>query len=179
MERLKLATTWFGGCSGCHMSFLDLDEWIIDLAARVEIVYGPLIDVKEFPDGVDVVLIEGTVCTEEHLEMARAIRKRSRIVVSLGDCAVTSNVVGMRNPLGDPEVVLKRAYVELADENPGIPTPSDLLPRLLKQAVPVHYVIHVDHFVPGCPPCPERIRLFLESLLTGAPGPSGALLKFG
>ena len=42
MERLRLATVWLGGCSGCHMSFLDLDEWLIDLAEQVDIVYSPL-----------------------------------------------------------------------------------------------------------------------------------------
>ena len=33
MDRVRLATVWLGGCSGCHMSFLDLDEWLIELAA--------------------------------------------------------------------------------------------------------------------------------------------------
>ena len=179
MERVKLATTWFGGCSGCHMSFLDLDEWIVDVMAKVEYVYGPLVDTKEYPEGVDVVLIEGAVCTTEHVEMAWTIRRRTRVVVAFGDCAVTSNVVGLRNPLGGPEVVLRRAYVELADVNPGIPEMPGILPSLLDRALPVHQVIPVDHFVPGCPPCPERIRMFLESLLTGGPAPSGKLLKFG
>lgn len=179
MERLKLATTWFGGCSGCHMSFLDLDEWIVDLTSRIDYVYGPLVDTKDYPEGVDLVLVEGAVCTEEHVEMARRIRSRTRVVVSFGDCAVTSNVVGLRNPLGGPEVVLHRAYVELADTRPGVPSCPGILPPLLARAVPLHRVITVDHFLPGCPPCPERIRMFLESLLDGGPAPSGALLKFG
>ena len=34
MERIKIATVWLGGCSGCHMSFLDLDEFLIDLAGH-------------------------------------------------------------------------------------------------------------------------------------------------
>jgi NAD-reducing hydrogenase small subunit len=161
------------------MSFLDLDEWVLEVTRRVDYVYGPLVDVKEYPEGVDVVLVEGAVCTEEHVEMARLIRSRTRHVVSFGDCAVTSNVVGLRNPLGGPEVVLHRAYVELADLNPGVPVCPGILPPLLARALPLHQVIQVDHFVPGCPPCPERIRTFLESLLDGGPGLSGRLLKFG
>lgn len=179
MERVRLATTWFGGCSGCHMSFLDLDEWIVGLTARVEYVYGPLVDVKAYPEGVDVVLIEGAVCTAEHVELAHRIRRNTRVVVAFGDCAVTSNVVGMRNPLGGPEVVLARAYVELADANAGVPEARGLLPALLERAVPVHEVIPVDHHLPGCPPCPERIRLLLESLLGGGAAPSGPMIKFG
>jgi len=179
MERVRLATTWFGGCSGCHMSFLDLDEWIVELTSKVDYVYGPLVDTKEYPENVDVVLIEGAVCTEEHLEMAHTIRRRTRTVVAFGDCAVTSNVVGMRNPLGGPEIVLKRAYVDLVDARPGIPSEPGILPPLLDRALPVHQVIPVDHFLPGCPPCTERIRALIESLLGLGSAPSGRLLKFG
>ena len=124
MERVKLATLWFGGCAGCHMSFLDIDEFLVDVAGLVEVVYSPLVDAKEYPENVDVVLIEGAVCNEEHVEMAHKIRARTKFVVALGDCAVTSNVCGMRNPLGGPEIVLQRAYVELADVNPGLPRRS-------------------------------------------------------
>ena len=75
MERLKLATVWLGGCSGCHMSFLDLDECLLDLAELVDIVYTPLIDVKEYPEGVDVVLVEGAVANDENLEMIHKVRE--------------------------------------------------------------------------------------------------------
>jgi len=161
------------------MSFLDLDEWIVELTSKVDYVYGPLVDTKEYPENVDVVLIEGAVCTEEHLEMAHTIRRRTRTVVAFGDCAVTSNVVGMRNPLGGPEIVLKRAYVDLVDARPGIPSEPGILPPLLDRALPVHQVIPVDHFLPGCPPCTERIRALIESLLGLGSAPSGRLLKFG
>src|SRR5215475_4231384 len=59
--RLRLATVWLGGCSGCHMSFLDLDEDLIELAGKIDLVYSPVIDVKEYPLDVDVCLVEGAV----------------------------------------------------------------------------------------------------------------------
>ncbi len=179
MERVRLATTWFAGCSGCHMSLLDLDEFIVDLAGKVDYVYGPLVDGKEYPEHVDVALIEGAVCTEEHLEFAHRIRRRTRIVVAFGDCAVTSNVVGMRNPLGGPDVVLRRAYVELADHRAGIPSEPGILPTLTPRALPLHQVIPVDFFLPGCPPPSARIRALIEGLLNGTPQLSGSMLKFG
>lgn len=180
MERVKLATLWFGGCSGCHMSFIDLDEFLVDIATLVEIVYSPLVDAKEYPENVDVVLVEGAVCNEEHVEMARKIRERTKIVVSFGDCAVTSNVCGMRNPLGGPEIVLQRAYVELAEVNPGFPTAAGILSPLLGRAVPLHEIIAVDHFIPGCPPSAECIRTFLVGLLTEGKNPlTGSMIKFG
>ncbi len=179
MERVRLASIWFGGCSGCHMSFLDLDEFLIDLSARIELVYSPLVDAKEYPENVDVVLIEGAVCNEEHIEMAHKIRRRTKVVISFGDCAVTSNVVGMRNPLGGPDVVLRRAYVELADVNAGIPSAPGLLPPLIERALPVHQVIPVDHYLPGCPPPSAHIRALLENLLNAGPALTGRQLKFG
>ena len=180
MERLKLATLWLGGCAGCHMSFLDIDEFLIDLAAKVEVVYSPIVDAKEYPEGVDVVLVEGAVYNEDHVELAHLIRQRSKIVVSFGDCAVTSNVCGMRNPLGGPEIVLQRAYIELADLNAGIPAEPGILPPLLERAVPLHEVVPVDFFLPGCPPSAERIRTFLVGLLEqGRNVLTGPMLKFG
>src|SRR5438046_1697531 len=95
MARLRLATTWLGGCSGCHMSFLDLDEWLLELAAQADLVYSPILDVKEFPENVDVTLIEGAVANEEHIEQLRKVRERSKVLVSFGDCAVTGNVTAM------------------------------------------------------------------------------------
>ncbi len=93
-----LATVWLDGCSGCHMSFLDMDERLLALADRVELVYSPLVDYKEFPEGVDVTLVEGPVANEEDLEKIQRIRARTHILVSLGDCAVTSNVPGCAIP---------------------------------------------------------------------------------
>lgn len=180
MERVKISTLWLGGCAGCHMSFLDIDEFLLDLVEKVEVVYSPLVDTKEYPEGVDVALIEGAVCNEEHLEMLQVIRARTKLVVSFGDCAVTSNVCGMRNALGGPEIVLHRAYEELADFNAGVPVTDGLVPALLEKAVPVHQIIPVDHFLPGCPPPADRIKALVVGVLEGAEKPlTGPQLKFG
>src|SRR5512133_577781 len=140
MDRLRVATVWLGGCSGCHMSFLDLDEFLIDLAGLIDIVYSPVIDVKEYPENVDVCLIEGAVCNEDNLEILKKIRARSNILVSFGDCAVTGNVPAIRNQLGlrNDENVLQRAYVEGALSNPGVPRDPDIVPSLLPRVTPVH-----------------------------------------
>ncbi|NCC34284.1 MAG: oxidoreductase, partial [Chloroflexia bacterium] len=115
MNRLKLATVWLGGCSGCHMSLLDLDEWLIDLAAHVDLVYSPIADQKTFPEDVDLTLVEGAIANDEHLELIQDVRERSRIVVALGDCAVTGNVTALRNPLGEARSILQQVYIEHGD----------------------------------------------------------------
>ena len=179
MERVKLATIWFGGCAGCHMSFLDLDEFLIDVLDKVDIVYSPIVDTKEYPEDVDVCLIEGAICHEEHIEMAHKIRARTKIVVSFGDCAVNSNVCGMRNPLGGPQVPLEYAYVTLADTNQGIPNEPGIVPTLIEKAIPLHEVIPVDKFLPGCPPPADRIKALILNLLGAGDPLTGEQLKFG
>lgn len=182
MERLKIATVWFGGCAGCHMSFLDLDEALIDLAQKIEIVYSPIVDAKEYPEGVDLVLIEGAVCNEDHVELAHKIRARTKLVVAFGDCAVTGNVTAIRNQLGlgNAENVLQRAYVEAADHNPGVPKAPGIVPALLERVMPLLEVIPVDYYLPGCPPSAARIKLFVDQLLAGQePHLTGKDIKFG
>jgi NAD-reducing hydrogenase small subunit len=164
------------------MSFLDLDEALIELAGKINLVYSPMVDTKEYPENVDVVLIEGAVCNEEHVHLAQIIRARTKAVVAFGDCAVTGNVTAIRNQLGsgNADNVLQRAYVEAADLNKGIPKEPGLVPALLERVSPLHEVIAVDYFLPGCPPSAGRIKLFLEQVLAGqAPVLAGADLKFG
>ncbi|HYT90098.1 MAG TPA: hypothetical protein VEL76_15430 [Gemmataceae bacterium] len=181
MDRLKLATVWLGGCSGCHMSFLDLDEWLLDLAGRVDIVYSPLADVKQYPEGVDVALVEGAVANEDHLHMIRLVRARTKVIISFGDCAVTGNVTALRNPLGGAEAILQRVYVEGADLHGQIPAEAGIVPRLLDQVHPVHTVVPVEVYLPGCPPPAGRIRAVLEQVLAGEPPhlEGREMIKFG
>jgi NAD-reducing hydrogenase small subunit len=182
MDRLRVATCWLGGCSGCHMSFLDLDEFLIDLAGRVEMVYSPVMDIKEYPEDVDVCLVEGAVCNEDNLEMLRKIRARTKLLLSFGDCAVTGNVPAIRNQLGlhNDESVLQRAYQEGAQFMAGFPREPGIVPALLERVMPLHEAVFVDCFMPGCPPPAERIKAVLIQLLEGTePKLQGSQLKFG
>ena len=179
-DKIRLATAWLGGCSGCHMSFLDIDERLIDLANRADLVYSPIADVKEFPQDVDVTLVEGAVTNVDNVVLAKEIRARSALVVSFGDCAVTGNVTAMRNPLGAPVDILTKVYVDGVDANPRIPDERPIVPALMPQVLPVHQVIDVDVYVPGCPPDADRIRRAVLALLgEGELGSGADDIRFG
>jgi NAD-reducing hydrogenase small subunit len=175
-EKPKLATVWLDGCSGCHMSFLDMDERLLELADRVELVYGCLVDAKEFPEGVDITLVEGAVSSEDDLRKIRLVRERTRTLVSLGDCAVTSNVPGMRNPFG-PRPALDRAYLENATLHEQVP--SEGVPALLAESLPVHAWVPVDVFLTGCPPSADRIFEMIVGLLNGEVVEAARVSRFG
>ncbi len=164
MTKATLATVWLDGCSGCHMSFLDIDDQLIALLEQADIVYSPLVDYKVFPDRVDITLVEGAVSSEEDLEKIQRIRQHTRILVSMGDCAVTGNVPAMRN-IFPVEKIIQRAYFENATEN--LMTPYQIVPPLLKKVRPVHQVVKVDFFIPGCPPSAKTIFYVLTELLAG------------
>ncbi|MCS7187138.1 MAG: NADP oxidoreductase [Armatimonadetes bacterium] len=175
-KKIKLATVWLDGCSGCHMSFLDMDERLLELAEKVEVVYSPLVDAKEFPEEVDVTLVEGAVSTEEDLHKIRLIRQRTKILVAFGDCAVTGNVPAMRNRFHIKEV-MERVYEQNATQNHK--PPVDGIPTLLPRVRPVHEVVKVDVYLPGCPPRADAIYFVLTELLEGRIPDTTAVTRFG
>jgi NAD-reducing hydrogenase small subunit len=162
-ELTTLATVWLDGCSGCHMSLLDMDERLIELSSQFKLVYSPLVDRKTFPDRVDVTLVEGAVASVDDLKKIRKIREHTRVLVSLGDCALTGNVSAMRNSCGVQPVLL-RVYEQNVVQ-PQVPTVG--VPALLERVCPVHEVVPVDVFVPGCPPSADTIYQVLSELLAG------------
>jgi NAD-reducing hydrogenase small subunit len=175
MSTPRVATVWLDGCSGCHMSLLDMDERLLDIFSRADLVYSPLVDHKDYPEDVDVCLVEGAVSSEEDLHKIKMVRERTKTIVAFGDCAVTSNVPGMRNPIGVAPL-LDRAYQENVTLNPG--TPTRVIPALLPTSQPVHKFVKVDVFLPGCPPDADLIYTLLDDLLSGrTPLATGA--RFG
>lgn len=169
-EKVSVATVWLDGCSGCHMSFLDMDERLIELAGLIDIVYSPFVDIKIFPEQVDLTLVEGSVSSEEDLSKINKIREHTRLLISMGDCAITGNVPSLRNPFGT-EKVLQHIYLKHA--------PSEIVPRLLPKVLPIHQVVPVDAFLPGCPPSADVLYFALTELLAGRMPDLHDVTRFG
>ncbi len=165
MAKVKVATVWLEACSGCHMSFLDIDEAIVELVRAVEFSRSPITDIKEFLP-VDVGIVEGSVGNTEEEEVLKELRANCKILMAWGDCACFGGVCGMRSTF-DKEDVLRRAYIEAESNYDGkIPCPPGV-PALLEQVKPVNHVVKVDCYVPGCPPDAETILYALKELLEG------------
>ncbi len=177
MIRKKIATIWLGGCSGCHMSLLDIDERILEIAKLADIVKSPIVDGKELPD-VDIALVEGAVANQEHLEEICKIRKHAQTLIAFGDCAVTANVPSMRNAF-PKEDVLSHSYKTLPSNTPG-QIPSEEIAPLIDRVRPLHEVVPVDYHLPGCPPSADLIFYILFELLNDRqPTLDEAKLKYG
>jgi NAD-reducing hydrogenase small subunit len=165
--KLKLATASLAGCFGCHMSFLDIDERILELVDVVEFDRTPLTDIKTVGD-CDVGLIEGGVANEENVEVLRDFRRHCKVLVALGACAVNGGIPAMRNQF-ELEDCLRESYVDgIGVANPGIPNDPEI-PLLLNKVHPIHEVVKIDYFLPGCPPSGDTIWTFLTELIEGRP----------
>ncbi|MFW6180798.1 MAG: NADP oxidoreductase [Spirochaetota bacterium] len=166
MAKPKIATTHMTGCFGCHMSILDIDEKIVDLVELVDFDKSPVDDIKKFTGPVDIGIIEGGVSTQENVEVLRMFREHCKILISFGECANTGGVPHLRNTVPLRECV-EEAYLNgLSVVDGVIPNDPDI-PLLLDKVYPVHQVVKVDYFMPGCPPRAEAIWAALSALLQG------------
>jgi len=175
--KARLATIWLDGCSGCHMSFLDQDERILEIAAKAEFVYSPYVDTKVFPNNVDITLMEGAISSEEDLKKLLDIRQKTKLLISFGDCAITGNVSAMKNHEGT-ENVMRRGYFDGRDVQTKT-GPCEVIPPLLDRVSPVHEIVKVDYFLQGCPPPADAIFELVSALLEGREPQHTALTRFG
>jgi NAD-reducing hydrogenase small subunit len=165
--KLKVATTSLAGCFGCHMSFLDIDERLFDLLELVEFDRSPLTDIKHCGP-CDIGIVEGGVCNAENVHVLREFRKNCKILIAIGACAINGGLPAQRNHL-DLGACLQEVYLTepgLGTGHGGIPNDPEL-PLPLDKVHPLHEVVKVDYFIPGCPPPAEAIWKFLTDLIAG------------
>ncbi|MGA2785943.1 MAG: NADP oxidoreductase [Verrucomicrobiota bacterium] len=163
--KVRVATMWLSGCSGCHMSFLDLDERLVELVKLVDILYGPIVDTKEIPQ-VDVGIVEGCVNNNEQEHELKKLRSRCKVLIALGDCAVTGNIPSLRNQFQLRDVLL-RAYEQTESTKISCIPNDPVVPVLTAKARPLQEVVKVDLSIPGCPPDADVIWYALTELLAG------------
>jgi NAD-reducing hydrogenase small subunit len=169
MTKLRVATTSLAGCFGCHMSLLDIDERLFDLLELIEFDRSPFTDTKHIgTQGIcDIGIVEGGVCNAENVQVLKSFRAHCRILVAIGACAVNGGLPAQRNHL-DLRDILETVYATEASLTGGTRIPDDPeLPLPLDRVRPIHEVVKIDYFLPGCPPSAEAIWQFLTDLIAG------------
>jgi NAD-reducing hydrogenase small subunit len=165
-KKLKVATTSLAGCFGCHMSFLDIDERLFTLLDHVEFDRSPLTDIKEVSADCDVGIIEGGLCNAENVHVLREFRNNCKILIAIGACALTGGLPAQRNHLDLRDCLQEVYQTEPGLSSGGIPNDPEL-PLPLDKVHPLHEVVHVDYFIPGCPPSADAIWQVLTDLIAG------------
>ncbi len=163
--KLRVATTSLAGCFGCHMSLLDIDERLFTLLDHIEFDRSPLTDIKHCGP-CDLGIVEGGLCNAENVHVLREFRARCKVLVALGACAVTGGLPAQRNHL-DLGACLREVYQTEISLHQGMIPNDPELPLPLDKVHPLHEVVKVDYFIPGCPPSAEAIWTFLTDLLAG------------
>jgi NAD-reducing hydrogenase small subunit len=163
--KIKIATTSLAGCFGCHMSFLDMDERLVTLLEHVEFDRSPLTDIKHCGP-CDIGLVEGGLCNADNVHVLREFRDNCRILIAVGACAINGGVPAMRNHFNLRECLEESFLNGVGVENPRIPDDVEL-PLLLDKVRPIHEVVHIDYYLPGCPPSAEEFLSVLGDLLEG------------
>lgn len=163
--KIRVATTSLAGCFGCHMSFLDLDERLLTLVEHVEFDRSPITDIEHCTN-CDIGLIEGGVCNSENVHVLREFRKNCKILVAVGACAINGGLPAMRNSISLEDCLLEAYRDGLGVVNAQIPNDPEL-PLLLDKVRPIHEVVKIDYFLPGCPPSADVFWSFLTDLLAG------------
>jgi len=170
MSKKIVATTSLAGCFGCHMSFLDIDERILQLVELVEFNKSPIDDIKTFTKQCDIGIIEGGCCNSENVHVLKEFRKNCKILVSVGECAIMGGLPAMRNGISIQEC-FNEAYLDgptTKGANPeGIIPNDDELPMILDRVYPCHEIVKIDYFLPGCAPRADLIWNALVALVTG------------
>ncbi len=169
MSKPIIATASLAGCFGCHMSLLDIDDRILKLIELVEFNKSPIDDIKTFTKQCDIGIIEGGVCNTENLHVLKDFRKNCKILISFGECAIMGGLPAMRNGIPVREC-LEEAYLNgpTVGENKKKIMPNDEeIPIITDKVYPLHEIVKIDYYLPGCPPRADLIWQAVVALVTG------------
>lgn len=184
MEKIKVGIYWAASCGGCDVSLLDIDEQILDVAAKVDFVLWPCAtdtkysDLRAYKDGsIDIVLFNGAIRTEENREIAKLLRDKAKHLVAYGSCAQMGGVIGLANLSSRKEIFTtlfgaKTHWPKEESNQDGYPL---YLPAFLDRLLPLGDVVEVDYVIPGCPPPREMVSQFFDALLGGKLPEKGAV----
>jgi len=188
----KLAMYWAASCGGCEIALANIHEALLEVDEHFDFMFCPCLldtkraDIEALPDGaIFLTLFNGALRTEENLEMAELLRRKSQLFVAFGACAASGGIPALANQRGIGHV-LENAFCSSASADnpqgliPGATSPvpgGELeLPAFLQRVLAVHEAVAVDYTMPGCPPEPEQITAVIRHVASGEPLPENGTL---
>jgi len=191
----KLAVYWAASCGGCEIAVANLHEKILDLDAALDFMFCPCLldtkkkDIEALPDkAIAVTLFNGALRTEENVEMANLLRRKSQLLVAFGSCAKGGCIPALAN-FSTREDLLRSVFIDNSSvDNPAGVIPSGTtsfpegdihLPALLERVKHLAQEVEVDYYIPGCPPESEQIWNVIEVILSGDLPPKGSTIGCG
>jgi F420-non-reducing hydrogenase small subunit len=190
--KLQIALYWGAACGGCDVAVLDTDDFVLELSEIADIRFWPIAVDTKYADlaamrdeELDLALFNGAVRNSENEEIAKLLRRKSKLLVAFGSCAHLGGIPGLANQASREEI-FQTVYLENASLQEGsiaLPltkkkVPAGLLeiPLFFRRVHRLSDVVDVDYTVPGCPPAPARVREVLEAIATGALPPRGSVV---
>ena len=196
-EKIKLGFLLLGGCAGCEMSVVDLSEKLVDTLEMVEIAFwAPTVADVKYDDlasmednGIDVAFIDGMIRLDEHVHMAKIMRKKAKVLIAYGVCAALGGTAGLGS-LHDKQELFEKAYnnTPTTDNPDGVyPQPECLVDGKYNLTLPVYQdkvrllsqVVDVDYQIGGCPPHYSHVEAAINALVTGQLPPKGEYITNG
>jgi len=191
-KKLQLAFYWAASCGGCEIAVLDIDEKILDVVAVADILFWPVAmdfkykDVEAMKDNhIDVCFFNGSIRTEEQEYIAKLLRKKSKVMVAFGSCAVNGGIPGLANIANRNEVFNVAYLVNPSTSNPKKITPKTsvkvkegtlTLPEFYDTVKTLNQTVDVDYYLPGCPPRPDRIMDAVGAIVANKLPPKGSII---
>jgi F420-non-reducing hydrogenase small subunit len=182
-QKLNLAVYWGAACGGCCVSVLDVHEKLFYIVEAADLVFWPIAldtkykDVENMSDNqIDITLYNGAIRNSENENIAKLLRKKSKLLIAYGTCAHLGGIPGLAN-FTNKKDLLKRVFEETeSTENPEkiipqteyeMPEGKIELPEFYNDVMSLDQVVDVDYYLPGCPPQSERLVEVFTAIVEG------------
>ena len=153
-RRPRLGVVKFASCDGCQLTLLDLEDDLLAIADRVDIVEFAEATSKRSSGPFDILFVEGSISTPEQAAEISRLRAVTATLVTIGACATAGGIQALRN-WADHDAVRSLVY------------PNPEFVESLTTVTPVAEHVAVDAELRGCPISPEQLREFVTATLAG------------
>jgi sulfhydrogenase subunit delta len=153
-RRPRIGVVKFASCDGCQLTLLDLEDDLLAIAERVDIVEFAEATSNRSSGPFDILFVEGSISTPDQAEEIVRLREATTTLVTIGACATSGGIQALRN-WADHDAVRSLVY----------PRPDYV--ESLANATPIADHVAVDAELRGCPISPDQLREFITATLAG------------